>query len=120
MLLVRKWPRRAVLPLRQSVSVMIRHFDLRETLGVEGLVFRDDAVFEEQIRRQGVYLVGFQRSFFSERHAAIDVIPYRRRVWRVKRHDICSSDTRCETRWLLYGGRRRVDLYQLRCLAFVS
>ena len=45
---------------------------------------------------------GGERALFPQRHAAIDVIPYRRRERRVKRHGVCVVYTRGETR------RRRV------------
>ena len=73
---------------------MIRHFDLRQTLGIDDLVLRNDAVFSEQKGRYGIHLVGFQRAFFSERHTAIDVIPDGRRVWRMNRHDVIPPDAR--------------------------
>ncbi len=79
-------PWRPGLPVRQgSVSITDRHLDLRQTLGVEHFVLRDDAVYIEQKRRQRVYLIGGQRSFSIEGHGAIDVIPDRRRERRSKR-----------------------------------
>ena len=64
---------------REGKSVAIRHFDLRQTLGVHDLVFLDDVVLVQQEGGEGVHLIGAQRPFFPQRHAAIDVIPYRRR-----------------------------------------
>ena len=52
-------PWRPGLPIRQgSVFVTNWHLDLRQTLGVQCLVFRDDIVDVEQIRRQRVDLIG--------------------------------------------------------------
>src|SRR5262245_35066834 len=71
-------PYRPGLPIRQgSVSITDRHLDLRQTLGVEHFVLRDDAVYVEQKCRQCVYLIGGQRSLSIEGHGAIDVIPDR-------------------------------------------
>ena len=39
-------------------SITIRHFDLRQTLGVHHLVFFDDVVLVEQKSRQSVDFVG--------------------------------------------------------------
>ena len=51
-------PWRPGLPLRQaSVILADWHLHLRQTLGVEDLVLRDDIVDEEQVRRQRVDLV---------------------------------------------------------------
>ncbi len=38
---------------------MVWHFDLGQTLGVEYIVFLNNAIFVEQESSQGVYLVGF-------------------------------------------------------------
>src|SRR6059036_846458 len=79
-------PSRPGLPLGQgSVSVPDRHFYLRQTLGVEYLVLRDDIVYVEQKSRQCVHLIGRQRPLTIERHGAIEVIPNRRRERRAKR-----------------------------------
>ena len=52
-------PWRPGLPLRQgSVFIPDWHFYLRQTLGVEYLVLRDDVVYIEQKRRQRVHLIG--------------------------------------------------------------
>ena len=46
-------PRRPVLPFRSQCDVIpIRHFHLRQTLGVHDLVFLDDAVLVEEKGRQ--------------------------------------------------------------------
>ena len=77
-------PWRPLLPLRRkSKSITIRHFDLRQTLGVHHLVFLDDVVLVQQEGGDCVHLIGGERSLFPQRHAAIDVIPYRRREGRV-------------------------------------
>src|SRR5205814_7460196 len=79
-------PRRPGLPLRQgSVSIPDWHFYLRQTLGVEYLVLRDDIVYIEQKSRQRVHLIGRERPLTIERHGAIDVVPNRRRERRAKR-----------------------------------
>src|SRR5436190_5181934 len=79
-------PSRLRLPIRERrVFIADRHFDLRQTLGVEYLVFRDHLVDEEQIRRQRVDLIGGQRPLFIERHAAIDEVPDRGRERRADR-----------------------------------
>src|SRR5262245_9559133 len=79
-------PWRPGLPLRQgSVFITNRHLDLRQTLGVEHFVLRNDAVYIEQKRRQRVYLISGQRSLSIEGHGAIDVIPDRGRERRAKR-----------------------------------
>src|SRR3989442_835482 len=92
--LVRKWPRHPMLPIGEHVSITVRHFDLRQILSVDDLVLRNNTIFVEQKGGYGVYLVGFERALFSERHAAVDVIPYRRRVWRMEPHYISPPDTR--------------------------
>jgi hypothetical protein len=63
------------------------HLHHRQRLGVEDLVFLDDIVDEQQVRRQRVDLIGGQRSLSVERHPAIDVVPHRRRVRRAQRQD---------------------------------
>src|SRR5262245_47067664 len=79
-------PWRPGLPLRQgSVFITNRHLDLRQTLGVEHFVLRNDTVYIEQKRRQRVYLIGGQRSLSVEGHGTIDVIPDNRRERRAKR-----------------------------------
>lgn len=55
--LVRKWPRHSVLPFGQHISVLIRHFDLRQVLLVDDLVFRNDAVFKEQEGSNRIHFV---------------------------------------------------------------
>jgi hypothetical protein len=72
---------------QRRVVVADRHLHLRQGLGVEDLVFLDDVVDEQQVRRQRVDLVGGQRALSVERHRAIDVIPHRRRVRRAQRQD---------------------------------
>jgi len=78
-----------MLPFRsQSEVIAVWHFHLRQTLGVHDLVLPDDAVLEEEIGSQRVHLIGLECAFFGEWHGAIDVIPNRRRVRRVKRHHV--------------------------------
>src|SRR6516162_10718328 len=74
LLLVRKYPRRSVLPLRQHVSFFVRHFDLRQTLSVKNFVLWNDAIFEEKIGRQSIDLVRCQGALFSEGHTSVDVV----------------------------------------------
>ena len=82
-------PRLPVLPLRrQTKSIAIRHLDLWQTLRVHHLVFLDDAVLEQQEGSERVNFIGRERPLLPQRHAAIDVIPYRRREGRVNRHGI--------------------------------
>ena len=51
-------PWRSVLPLRrEGKSITIRHFDLRQTLGVHDLVFLDDVVLVQQEGGEGVHLI---------------------------------------------------------------
>ena len=72
------------LPIRRkSESGLIRHLDLRQILGVHDLVFLDHVVLEQQEGGEGVHFIGLERPLFSEGHAAIDVIPYRRGEGRV-------------------------------------
>src|ERR1051326_3347822 len=106
-----------MLPVGKNIPVLVRHFDLRQILSVEDLVFRDNSVFRQQVSRNRIDLVRFQRTFLSERHTAIDVVPDNRRVWRVKRHYIVPSDTGLQARRQLHRG---VSLYQLRSAPFVS
>src|ERR1041385_9288632 len=81
-------PWRAGLPIRKgSVFITNWHLDLRQTLGVQCLVVRDDIVDGEQIRRQLVDLIGRERPLSVEGHPTIDVIPDRRRERRAKRQD---------------------------------
>jgi hypothetical protein len=70
-----------------SEGVSIGHLDLRQTLGVEDHVLRDDIVDGEQIRGQGVDLVRRERPLSIEWHAPIDVVPDHRGVWRTNRED---------------------------------
>src|SRR5260370_31201041 len=107
-------PWRPALPLRRkSKSITIRHFDLRQTLGVHHLVFLDDLALVQQEGGNCVHLIGGERSLFSERHAAIDVIPYRRREGRVNPHGVCVVHTRGETKqWRGHlAGRGRLDVF---------
>src|SRR2546428_13209849 len=90
-----------MLPVGQHISITIRHFDLWQNLSVDYLVLRNNTVFVEQKSCQGINLVWCQRALFTERHPAIDVIPYRGRVWRVDAHYSFVSVTRCKTRRLL-------------------
>src|SRR5262249_35723766 len=52
------------------------------TLLVEDLVLRDYLVQEQQVGRQRIDLIGGESPLIPDRHAAIDEIPYRRRVRR--------------------------------------
>src|SRR3972149_2293728 len=75
-----------MLPLRRDrEAITIWHFHLRQTLAVHYLVLRDDTVYVEQKGRQRVDLIGGEGSLSAERHGAIDVVPYRRRVRRAER-----------------------------------
>src|SRR5262245_30088592 len=81
-------PWRLRLPIGQTCVVITnRHLDLRQTLLIHRLVFRDHAVDVEQKCRQRVHLVSGQRALAIERHGAIDVIPNDRRVRRAERQD---------------------------------
>ena len=73
--LVRKWPRRARLPVRYGVPIVVGHFDLRQALSVDDLVLLDHAVLGENKGRDRVDFVGLQRALLFEGHAAVDVIP---------------------------------------------
>src|SRR5690349_14168100 len=69
-----------VLPLRRkSKSIMIRHLHLRQALLIHNLVFLNDSVLVQQEGGDGIDLIGGERPLFPDRHAAIDVIPDRRR-----------------------------------------
>src|SRR4029453_15367340 len=70
-------PSRLRLPVRQrGVVISNGHLYLRQTLSVEYSVLRDDLVGVEEKRRQRVHPVGVERSFPSEGHPAIYVIPH--------------------------------------------
>src|SRR5262245_48226040 len=70
-----------------GVIIANRHLDLRQTLFVEYRVLRDHLVHEEQIGRQCIDLIGGESPLIPERHAAIDVIPHRRRKRRAQWQD---------------------------------
>src|ERR1700722_11500457 len=89
---VRKGPWHAWLPVGYGVSVSIRHFDLGQCRLGEDFVLRNYTVLVEQERGERVHLVGLQRAFLPEGHAAIDVVPDDRRVRRMQRHDISRSN----------------------------
>src|ERR1019366_3590893 len=98
---------RPVFPFwRKSKSITIRHLDLRQALGVHDFVFLDDVALVQQEGGQRVHLVGSERPLFSQRHAAIDVIPYRRREGRVNPHGVGIVHTRRETRRHRHGRGR--------------
>src|SRR4029079_4155306 len=61
------------------------HFDFRESILVHDLVFLDHVGFPEKERSDGVYLVGGQRTFLVEGHAAVDEVPQHRGIGRVSR-----------------------------------
>src|SRR5258706_83254 len=72
-----------VLPVGQPAIVIAhRHLDLRQTLSVEDFVLRDHLVHEKQIGRQRIDLIGRESPLPPERHAAMDIIPHRRRIRR--------------------------------------
>src|SRR5712691_74692 len=81
-------PWRSMLPLGMlGVSTAIWHLDLRQTLSVDDLVFAlDHIVLEKQKRSQRVDLVRLEAPLSTERHPAVDVIPYHRRERRAHRH----------------------------------
>src|SRR5438105_11961706 len=114
--LVCEWRRRPMLPVGQHIPVTVRHFDLGQRLSVEDLILRNNTVFVEQEGGQGIDLVRCQRALLSEWHTAIDVIPYRGRVWRVDAHYRVVPDTRRETRRRLaaWRGSQVFGSYQLR------
>src|SRR5204862_1839997 len=68
--------------MRLAVLIANRHLDLRQTLFVEYLIFRNHLVDEQQIGRQRVHLIGSQSPLQPEWHAAIDEIPHYRRMRR--------------------------------------
>src|SRR5262249_2695452 len=81
-------PWRPWLPLMQlGVIIANRHLDLRQTLFVEDFVLRDHLVQEEQVGRQRIDLIGGESPLIPGRHAAIDVIPHRRRKRRAQWQD---------------------------------
>src|SRR6516165_523445 len=81
-------PWRPGLPLMQlGVIIANRHLDLRQTLFVEDFVLRDHLVQEEQVGRQRIDLIGGESPLIPGRHAAIDVIPHRRRKRRAQWQD---------------------------------
>ena len=81
-------PWRPGLPIRDpSEGITIWHLYLRQTLGVEYCVLRDDIVDKEQIGRQRVDLISGERPLSIEGHATIDVVPHHRGVWRANRED---------------------------------
>jgi hypothetical protein len=63
----RKWPGLAGLPIGYSGAITIGHFDLRQALLVEHVVFADNAVLRKNKGGKCVYLVGLQRAFLFER-----------------------------------------------------
>src|SRR5262245_15726114 len=63
----------------RNEAVSVRHFDLRQGLGVHDLVFLDDAVPIEQEGSHGVDFVMSQRSRLRDWHCAVDIIPRERR-----------------------------------------
>src|SRR3954468_14993881 len=73
--------------MRLAELIANRHPDLRQTLFVEYLVLRNDLVEEEQVGRQRVDLIGLQSPLQPERHAAIDEVPYCRRIRRAQWQD---------------------------------
>src|SRR5262245_6129080 len=73
--------------MQLGVVIANRHLDLRQTLFVEYHVLRDHLVHEEQIGRQRIDLIGGESPLTPERHAAIDVIPHRRRKRRAQWQD---------------------------------
>src|SRR6185503_16714141 len=73
--------------MRLAERVANRHPDLRQTLLVEYLVLRNHLIEEEQVGRQRVDLIGSQSPLEPEWHAAIDVIPHRRRIRRAQWQD---------------------------------
>jgi hypothetical protein len=82
-------PGRPVLPLRRkSKSIAIWHFDVWQIPGVHELVFPDDSTLVQQEGSEGVHFVRSKRPLFSQRHAAIDVVPYGRREGRVNSHGV--------------------------------
>src|SRR5579872_650232 len=63
-------------PGRRLDSFGTGHFELRQTLIVQHLVFAmDDVVLIEEKRSQRVNFIGGQRTFFTQRHAAADIVP---------------------------------------------
>jgi hypothetical protein len=82
---VRKRPWHAGLPVGYGVSVSIRHFHLRQRRLGEDFVLLNHTVLVEQERGERVHLVRLERAFLPEGHAAIDVVPYDRRVRRMQR-----------------------------------
>src|SRR5204862_5393554 len=73
--------------MRLAELIANRHPDLRQTLFVEYLIFRNHLVDEEQIGRQRVHLIGSQSPLQPEWHAAIDDILHYRRMRSVLRKD---------------------------------
>src|ERR1700722_15762088 len=89
---VRKRPWHAWLPVGYGVSVSIRHFHLRQRRLGEDFILLNHSILVEQERGERVHLVRLERPFLLEGHAAIDVVPYDRRVRRMQRHDTSRSN----------------------------
>src|SRR5215204_7434095 len=73
--------------MRLPEFIADRHPDLRQTVLVYYLVLRNHVIEEEQVGRQRVDLIGSQSPLQPEWHAAIDVIPHRRRIRRAQWQD---------------------------------
>src|SRR6185436_12944993 len=81
-------PWRVGLPhVQLAVIIADRHLDLRQAMIVEDFVLRDHVVQEQQVGRQRIDLVGGECPLIPGRHAAIDVIPHRRRKRRPQWQD---------------------------------
>src|SRR5205809_3052147 len=66
-------------------AISVRHFDLRQTLGIKDVALLNDAVAIEQKRDQCVNFVRRERSRFVGRHRAVDIVPRDRRIRVVTR-----------------------------------
>src|SRR5947207_1923512 len=61
--------------LCRNEAIAIRHFDLRQTLGVKDVAFLDNAVPIVQKRDDRINLVRGERSRFIRGHRAVDIVP---------------------------------------------
>src|SRR5207247_6695403 len=66
-------------------AISVRHFDLRQTLGIKDVGLLNDTVAIEQKRDQCVNFVRGERSRFICGHSAVDIVPRDRRIWVVAR-----------------------------------
>src|SRR5450755_3524240 len=77
---------------RRNEAIPVRHFDLRQSLGVKDVALLDDAVLIEQKRDERINFVRFERSWITGGHRAVDIVPGDRRIrevaWTVLFHTI--------------------------------